>query len=245
MKRALLVIGFLLMIPAVQAGQSWFHVPETLGTVVIAQGATHTLGPVNVTSTDDEAFGVFVSVVGDAAPWTTVPGDTFSLLPGETRAVHAVVEVPGDAEPGLYPGEIVMSSKWASPPDLTTSFTIEVVPACPFDLNGDGIVNKPDLKILLAFWGALTPGPYPSPDVNGDGTVDVLDLIQIQSSWGPCVDCAEDLNNDDEVNHRDTTIVQGFWGQDNPSITNSPDFNTDLAVNVPDLLQMIAHWEDC
>ncbi len=57
-------------------------------------------------------------------------------------------------------------------------------PACPADLNGDGVVDVSDLLMLLSDWGSC-PGDCPA-DLNGDGVVDVSDLLMLLSDWGSC-----------------------------------------------------------
>jgi len=54
-------------------------------------------------------------------------------------------------------------------------------PACPGDLNGDGVVDGADLGLLLGQWG--TDG---LADLNGDGVVDGADLGLLLGAWGPC-----------------------------------------------------------
>ncbi len=53
---------------------------------------------------------------------------------------------------------------------------------CPWDINGDGVVNIVDLIALLGAWG---PGGGPA-DFDGDGDVDIVDLIKLLANWGPC-----------------------------------------------------------
>jgi len=55
-------------------------------------------------------------------------------------------------------------------------------PACPGDVNDDGIVDGTDLSILLGFWN-LTEGPA---DLNDDGIVDGTDLSILLGFWGAC-----------------------------------------------------------
>lgn len=57
-------------------------------------------------------------------------------------------------------------------------------PACPQDLNHDGVVDGPDLAILLGAWGPC-PGVCPA-DFNGDGVVSGSDLSVVLGAWGPC-----------------------------------------------------------
>ena len=58
-------------------------------------------------------------------------------------------------------------------------------PNCPYprsaDLNGNGVVDDPDLATLLGDWGkpALDPA-----DINLDGFVDSADLALMLGKWG-------------------------------------------------------------
>ena len=58
-----------------------------------------------------------------------------------------------------------------------------VADTCPWDLNGNDVVNPSDLIILLGAWGTDPGGP---PDFNGDGVVNPTDLIELLGAWGPC-----------------------------------------------------------
>lgn len=57
-------------------------------------------------------------------------------------------------------------------------------PACPADLNQDGVVNGADLGLMLGSWG---PCPGCPADLNADGVVNGADLGLLLGSWGPCV----------------------------------------------------------
>ncbi len=60
----------------------------------------------------------------------------------------------------------------------------EFDPACPTDVNGDGVTNVLDLiDLLLCFGQPATPG-CESEDLNGDGMVNVLDLIDLLLAFG-------------------------------------------------------------
>ncbi len=56
-------------------------------------------------------------------------------------------------------------------------------PACPWDLDGDGIVGITDLLDLLAAWGTDPGGP---PDFDGDQDVGITDLLKLLAQWGAC-----------------------------------------------------------
>ena len=47
----------------------------------------------------------------------------------------------------------------------------------PSDLNGDGVVNGPDLAILLSVWGKQ------AGDITGDGVADGQDLAKLLADW--------------------------------------------------------------
>lgn len=57
-------------------------------------------------------------------------------------------------------------------------------PACPADLNGDGIVDGADLGALLGAWGPCS-GSCPA-DLDGNGQVDGADLGALLGDWGNC-----------------------------------------------------------
>ena len=57
-------------------------------------------------------------------------------------------------------------------------------PACPSDLDGDGIVDGADLGTLLGAWGPCS-GACPA-DLDGDGQVDGADLGTLLGAWGNC-----------------------------------------------------------
>lgn len=58
---------------------------------------------------------------------------------------------------------------------------IPPAPACPADLDGDGMVSGADIGLLLAGWGL--PG---ASDLDGDGTTNGADLGLMLASWGVC-----------------------------------------------------------
>lgn len=53
---------------------------------------------------------------------------------------------------------------------------------CLGDLNEDGVIDAPDLAILLSSWG-LVGAPS---DLNGDTIIDAADLAMLLSLWGDC-----------------------------------------------------------
>jgi len=69
----------------------------------------------------------------------------------------------------------------------TGPFNIEIIapaaPACPADLNHDGVVNGADLGLMLGSWG---PCAGCAADLNHDNIVNGADLGLLLGSWGVC-----------------------------------------------------------
>ena len=54
------------------------------------------------------------------------------------------------------------------------------------DFDGDGLVDRDDLLILLSQWGACPDPPADCPaDLDGDGFVSTVDLLILLGNWGP------------------------------------------------------------
>ena len=58
-----------------------------------------------------------------------------------------------------------------------------IIPSCPGDLDGDGLVNLSDLAQLLAHYG-MTGVSYNDGDIDNDGDVDLSDLSALLSVYG-------------------------------------------------------------
>ena len=67
---------------------------------------------------------------------------------------------------------------------ITGTVTVELVsPEADADVNGDGVVDGADLRIVASNIG-VSPPDDPRADVNGDGVVDVLDLVLVALYFG-------------------------------------------------------------
>jgi hypothetical protein len=64
---------------------------------------------------------------------------------------------------------------------------------CPWDLDGNNVVNVFDLLALLDSWG---PCPGCPADFNGDNVVNVFDLLPLLDNWGPCPGCIDEMEPD-------------------------------------------------
>ena len=55
-------------------------------------------------------------------------------------------------------------------------------PPCPGDLDDNGVVDGPDLALILGFWGSDNA----TYDLDGNGLVDGADLTIVLAAWGEC-----------------------------------------------------------
>ncbi len=55
--------------------------------------------------------------------------------------------------------------------------------ACPWDVNGDGVVDQSDLDQVVQNMGPCEGCPE---DVNGDGMVNGQDVAAVATHFGPC-----------------------------------------------------------
>ncbi|MHC5112999.1 MAG: hypothetical protein ACYTGP_01065 [Planctomycetota bacterium] len=63
--------------------------------------------------------------------------------------------------------------------------TVETVPSCPADLDGDAEVGFADVLRVIGAWGPCPPGAC-DEDINGNGNVDFADILAVIGAWGPC-----------------------------------------------------------
>lgn len=54
---------------------------------------------------------------------------------------------------------------------------------CPWDLDGNGSIDQPDVISVITQWGT---NPGGAPDFDSDGMVAVPDLLALLARWGPC-----------------------------------------------------------
>jgi hypothetical protein len=64
--------------------------------------------------------------------------------------------------------------------DIELLEVIEEETPCPWDFDGNGVVNTADLLFLLGAWGT------PDGDVTGDGLTNTADLLDLLGNWGDC-----------------------------------------------------------
>jgi hypothetical protein len=60
-------------------------------------------------------------------------------------------------------------------------------PACPEDLNGDGVIDGQDLLVIFTNWGQSSwCAAQLAGDINGDGAVNAADMVEVLEGWGEC-----------------------------------------------------------
>jgi hypothetical protein len=106
------------------------------------------------------------------------PGDQFIVITADDGIVGSF-----DFDPITYVDDLTFH--WAVDYNaFNVTLRLEgVVPACPGDVNGDGLVNGADLSVLLAQFGQNIE-QWSSADLNGDGWVNGADLSVLLSNFG-------------------------------------------------------------
>jgi hypothetical protein len=78
---------------------------------------------------------------------------------------------------------MVTSSPAVLPCGTPYTARIKVCP-CPGDLNGDCVVNTPDLVTFLGRFGKTDQAPYSPGDLNNDRRIDTADLVSFLGRFG-------------------------------------------------------------
>ncbi len=164
----------------------------------------------------------------DAGDNAAVPEDITTDLDGNPR----FVDDPTTADTGNGVCHVDMGAY---------EFQQGAVTCCPGDLNGDGIVNVPDLLLLLGDFGSCDGSPA---DFDGDGCVGVPDLLALIANFGPCPgsECVWDVNGDGVVDNDDLQQVIGNQG---PCDGCPEDVNGDGIVNGQDAAAVATHFGPC
>jgi hypothetical protein len=119
---------------------------------------------------------------------------------------------------------------------------------CPWDLNGDGVVNVLDLILLVQSFGPCDDPDDCPEDFDGDGFVGILDLLALLWNFGFCPgfeECPWDLNGDGVVDHSDLReLLQHLGPCDDPD--DCPwDFDGDGFVGPLDILALVLNFGPC
>jgi hypothetical protein len=101
------------------------------------------------------------------------------VVPDGTETIYGL-----DPDPALPVPPASFTVDYIDGPVEGGGAVIEIV-AKSADLNGDGMVNVPDLLALLAAWGPCEENGDDCPaDLDGDGEVGAADLLILLANWG-------------------------------------------------------------
>ena len=142
----------------------------------------------NILEDFDVRFGVFPGNVSNlAGDHTGTTGGTVTVFQpaGPSTSILGAVDLP--ASPKQIAFDPVTRSVAAAMPSRDAITIIdfpggEEPPACPADVDDDGVVDFGDLLLILGAFGDLG-GPA---DVDASGTVDFGDLLLTLGAFGPC-----------------------------------------------------------
>lgn len=120
------------------------------------------------------------------------PPNGFTIFSGppagpDVNHTALVVELAGFRDDGITLPPIFNVAVYDKADNVMGTFVVSVDPAqsCPWDLNGDGVIDVTDVQILQANFG---PCPLPCPpclgDFDGNCVVDVADLTKLQGQVG-------------------------------------------------------------
>ena len=127
------------------------------------------------------------------------------------------------------------------------SFVVPVpgASACPWDLNGDGIVDVDDLLEVVHNFGPCD-GECPA-DFDEDGFVGASDLVALISNFGECpgTGCPWDVNGDGVVDRLDVRAVNDNMGSCKDPDNCPWDVNGDGVVDGADVSEVATHFGPC
>jgi hypothetical protein len=147
----------------------------------------------NESNPPQDGIGMYMAWAPLGEPVAATPGGTL-LTTFMFEALAPVSDTPIDilpfvGDPDDPDAKTIVFDGTTPNTDITgvlTGTSVTIIPSCPWDLNGDGVVDGIDLLILLGAWGQC-PGPNDCPaDFNADGVVDGIDLLEMLGNWGLC-----------------------------------------------------------
>ncbi|MDY7109554.1 MAG: hypothetical protein SYC29_13045, partial [Planctomycetota bacterium] len=129
------------------------------------------------------------SDIGTPGNWIDVFWPTVSITAGQTyylvfEDANTGMGIYGDTSNPYPDGQVFANPGYDPFPDFDytfrTYYETGVQNTCPWDFDGNGVVNTADLLFLLGAWGT------PDGDVNDDGTTNTADLLELLGAWGDC-----------------------------------------------------------
>ncbi len=193
---------------------------------------------------------LLVLMLGHAAP--AVPGaitrDCGTFAPHVTYGAgdQAFSVAIGDLD-GVGGPDLAVANRNSDDVSVLLNLCVEVEP-CPWDLNGDGVVNVADLLILIFSFGPCDDPDDCPADFNGDGFVGVLDLLALLQHFGRCPgfeECPWDLNGDGVVDHSDLHELLQHLGPCKDPDDCPWDFDGDGVVGPSDILLLVHNFGPC
>ncbi|MCH8152565.1 MAG: hypothetical protein IH830_09365 [Planctomycetes bacterium] len=158
-------------------------------------------------------------------------GDVFGTSVAISGAT-AIVGAPEDDDNGTNSGSAYL-------------FDAAGASACPWDLDGNGVVNVLDLLEVVHNFGPCD-GECPA-DFDGDGIVDVSDLLALIANLGECpgTGCPWDVNGDGVVDRLDVIAVNDNMGSCKDPDNCPWDVNGDGVVDGADVSEVASHFGPC
>jgi len=129
------------------------------------------------------------SDIGTPGNWIDVFWPTVSITAGQTYYLvfeddNTGMGIYGDTNNPYPHGHVFANAGFQPYPNydytFRTYYDTGMQNTCPWDFDGNDVVNTADLLHLLGCWGT------PCGDVDGDGDTDTADLLALLAHWGDC-----------------------------------------------------------
>lgn len=131
-------------------------------------------------SNDDGASWINLETIGPSGPGTSGGWIENSFQLASVIAPTAQIRLRFIAE-DINTGSLIE----AAVDDLrVTAVVCEQTPACPGDVDGDGMVGLGDIAGVINCWGQPGVGPCTSADLDSMGDVGLPDLAVVINNWG-------------------------------------------------------------
>ncbi len=130
-------------------------------------------------------WDLWYSTTGAGGPWTPISMNlpAGSSSPGSIHTYNWTI--PAVVDDSVWV-RVRMDNSGTDYYDVSNA-PFSIMPACPWDLDGDRAVGMDDLMVIIDGWGRCPKRALPCPgDIDGDGRVAVPDLLQMLARWGSC-----------------------------------------------------------
>jgi hypothetical protein len=157
-------------------------------TIITINNMSGTLFSNFIEGTIDNIHGIVTAIIGyneDIEGGVDTEG-IFAMVNGTSQNVNGVTTL-------LELVDVIALDESNNPVDIIVyDGLIEIeVPECPYDLNGDDIVDETDLSMVLSHFGETGFPGWITADLSGpmgmpDGIINIFDVIAIADHWGAC-----------------------------------------------------------